>query len=197
MSIKATIYKITCKDPEIKGCYVGSTKNFAVRKYLHKQTFNNPKSKEYNFKKNVFFRENGGFENFNMEVIRERVFNDKKEMREEEQLFINQLGANLNDKRAILTTEDIEADKIKNKGRRRIEWQKYYSKNKEIIVEKRRKWREDNREQHNEYNRLYREKNKERRNEKINCEKCEKVLSRNSMSKHRRFYCEKISPVVN
>ena len=37
------IYKITCKDPEIKDLYVGHTINFVQRKKDHRQCSNNPR----------------------------------------------------------------------------------------------------------------------------------------------------------
>ena len=53
MPIKASIYKIVCKDENIKDIYVGSTTNLSLREYYHNKTSKNEKSKEYNFKKNA------------------------------------------------------------------------------------------------------------------------------------------------
>ena len=44
------IYKIVCKDSNIKDIYVGHTTNFVQRKYAHKQGCINPKSMNYNCK---------------------------------------------------------------------------------------------------------------------------------------------------
>ena len=38
------IYKITCRDPEIKDVYVGHTVDFIQRKHTHKQSCNNEKN---------------------------------------------------------------------------------------------------------------------------------------------------------
>jgi len=43
---KSTIYKIVCKDVNIKDCYVGSTTNFNRRKQEHKYNCNNVNSKK-------------------------------------------------------------------------------------------------------------------------------------------------------
>ena len=57
----ALIYKIVCKNLDVKECYVGSTTDFRKRKWGHKYNCNNVKSKHYylnvyNVKKvNTFF----------------------------------------------------------------------------------------------------------------------------------------------
>jgi len=43
---KSTIYKIVCKDVNIKDCYVGSTTNFNRRKQEHKYNCNNVKTED-------------------------------------------------------------------------------------------------------------------------------------------------------
>ena len=53
------IYKITCKDPEIKDVYVGHTTNFVQRKHAHKQSCNNQKSSNYDCKLYNTMRERG------------------------------------------------------------------------------------------------------------------------------------------
>ena len=71
---KACIYRIVCRDPEIKECYVGSTTNLTKRRYQHKSLCNNVNNKGYNFYIYRFIRENGGFNNW--EIIEIEKFND-------------------------------------------------------------------------------------------------------------------------
>ena len=189
MPVKASIYKIVCKDENVKDIYVGSTTNFNLREYFHDKTSKNANSKEYNFKKNVFIRNNGGFENFKMKLIKEAEFENKTEMRKEEQLFIRELGATLNDKRAYITDEDRAKDRIIALPKKREHWKHYYAKNKEKIKEKKKIYREQNKEKIDASNKKWREANREHINGKIDCPDCNKTLSRSSMSKHKRFFC--------
>ena len=63
------IYKLVCKDLNIKYLYVGSTTNFSNRKNSHKSYVVNEKRKNYNSKIYNFIRDNGGWENWDMILI--------------------------------------------------------------------------------------------------------------------------------
>ena len=43
------VYKISCKDPEIKESYYGSTSNFYMRSAAHKHSAKNYKSKKHGY----------------------------------------------------------------------------------------------------------------------------------------------------
>jgi hypothetical protein len=88
------IYKITCKDPEIKDVYVGHTTNFVQRKHAHKQCCNNPKSSDCKLYKTI--REKGGWSNWKMEIINFFDCKDHYEARKKEQEYFISLNANLN-----------------------------------------------------------------------------------------------------
>ena len=67
---KCIIYKIQhINNDEL--LYVGHTTNFNKRKYNHKSSVNNEKGNLYNLKLYQMIRENGGWDNFNMIVIKE------------------------------------------------------------------------------------------------------------------------------
>lgn len=66
---KAVIYKIYCKDKNIKKFYIGSTTDFKKRMYKHKYCCNTIYYYKYDMPLYVFIRENGGWENFIYEVI--------------------------------------------------------------------------------------------------------------------------------
>ena len=90
------IYKITCKDTEIKDVYVGHTTNFVQRKHAHKQGCNNQKSSNYDCKLYNTIREKGGWTNWTMEIV--HFFNccNHYEARQKEQEYFISLNANLN-----------------------------------------------------------------------------------------------------
>ena len=90
------IYKITCKDPNVTDIYVGYTTNFIQRKHTHKQSCTNIKSTNYKCKLYEVIRNNGGWNNWQMEII--NIFNcaDHYEARKKEQEYFISLNATLN-----------------------------------------------------------------------------------------------------
>ena len=90
------IYKITCKDTDIKELYVGHTTNFVQRKHAHKQSCMNPKSTNHTCKLYAIIREHGGWTNWIMEIIHFFKCNDQCEARTKEQEYFILLNATLN-----------------------------------------------------------------------------------------------------
>jgi len=90
------IYKITCKDSNIKDVYVGHTTNFVQRKHSHKQSCNNNKSQNYKCKLYEVIRDTGGWDNWHMEIIAFFKCNNHFEARKKEQEYFELLQANLN-----------------------------------------------------------------------------------------------------
>lgn len=90
------IYKITCTDTTITDVYVGHTTNFVQRKYAHKRSCNNPKSVNYKLKLYTVIRENGGWNNWKMEIINFFECKDHYEARKKEQEYFISLNATLN-----------------------------------------------------------------------------------------------------
>jgi hypothetical protein len=90
------IYKITCKDPNIKDIYVGHTVNFVQRKHAHKQSCNNENSCNYKCKLYETIRNNGGWNNWDMEIIHFCKCKDQYEARSKEQEYFVLLNATLN-----------------------------------------------------------------------------------------------------
>lgn len=90
-----TIYKIVCKDESIIDCYIGSTKNFIKRKIQHKNSYNtNNQNSNCNIYK--FIRNNGGFDNFNFEIIETLICENKNEALIRERYWIENLKSNIN-----------------------------------------------------------------------------------------------------
>jgi len=114
------IYKIFCKNKNIKDCYIGSTNNLNIRKATHKYACNNINSKQYNLKVYKFIRANDGFTNFDFEVL--ETFNtiDKQDLHKIECQYIKNNNSTLNTQ--IPTRTHKESDK------------NYYDNNKEKIL---------------------------------------------------------------
>lgn len=87
------IYKIYCKDVNIKDIYVGHTTNFVNRKYIHKSSCNNLKN---NVKIYDVIRKNGGWDNWDMVEIAKYNCKDSSEARIKEQELYMSLNASLN-----------------------------------------------------------------------------------------------------
>ena len=116
------IYQICCKDTNIKEVYIGSTVNFKSRKNQHKTSCNNPKSKKYNLKLYQFIRVMGGWENWDMILIKTVSCENKLELHKIERQYIEDTKLTLNCKIPSRSRKEWEQD---NKEQM-IEYQKQY-----------------------------------------------------------------------
>ena len=108
------VYKLCCNDPEITDIYIGSTCNFRARKHNHKRCCNNENRKEYNRYVYKFIRENGGFNNWSMVLIKKYPdVKDMYELNHKERKWMRKLKATLNKNVPgnFLTIGKIEYDK--------------------------------------------------------------------------------------
>lgn len=143
---KACVYKLVCKNPEIKDMYIGSTKNIHQRAYNHYLTSNNPTSKEYNKKSNVYIRENGGWDNFELIKLCDVEYTEIKELRKKEQEYIDTLKPTLNKSRAYNYDGYAQIYRDSRKEQKSESNRKYYLKNKQRLQD---------------YKKIYRAKKKE------------------------------------
>ena len=90
------IYKITCKDPSLTDVYVGHTTNFVQRKHAHKELCKNDKSSNHNYKLYKVIRDNGGWQNWIMEIVIFVNCHDHYEARKKEHEYCTLLKATLN-----------------------------------------------------------------------------------------------------
>lgn len=130
------VYKLCCNDPEITDIYVGSTCNFKVRKYGHKRSCHNETDKEHNRYVYRFIRENGGWENWSMVMIKKYPeVKDMYELHHKERKWIRKLKATLNKQVPgnFLTLGKIEYNKQYNKQYREKNEQQLKQKAKEQI----------------------------------------------------------------
>jgi hypothetical protein len=160
---KSIIYKLVCNDLNIKECYVGSTTNFIKRKNVHKSACNNEKSKDYNFNRYNFIRNNGGWENWSMVLVENFNCESKRELEQRERFWFEKLKSTLNSHKPYITEEE----------------------NKEYHEEYHKEYRDNNKEQILKQKKEYYEKNKKKLKEKYNCV-CGSILRLSDKSRHKK-----------
>jgi hypothetical protein len=129
------IYKIVCNDPIITDIYIGSTCNFANRKWNHKN-----RCKTSNIKLYKTINDNGGWDNWSMLEIEKFSCVDGNEARTRERYWFEQLNAKLN----TLCPNGISIEESKKNTKEYYEKNKdkmkeYYEKNKNKLKENREK----------------------------------------------------------
>jgi group I intron endonuclease len=144
--------------------YVGSTKCFSMRKANHKRQSIVCTSPLY-----TFIRDNGGWKAFEMKVVEEIEYTDRKELHLRERFYIEELKPSHNvkvptrsQKEYYTTPEARKKNRDKNRERYRNnpetrEYAKnYYKENKNKIKEQIGEWQEKNRERYLESMRKWR-----------------------------------------
>ena len=207
---KTHFYKIVCKDISITDCYVGHTTDFTKGKNHHKRNCYNQKSKNFTNYVYQFIRENGGWDNFDMVIVKIQECENSLEARRIEREFVEQLQATLN-RYVPYESEEEKAEEKKewdkqyyqdrkedltnrnkqwyenNKDKAKEQRKERYENNKEATLEQNKKWRDEHKEEQKEYFKNYREKNKEkikaRAGEVIKCE-CGFTYTRHHKSRH-------------
>jgi hypothetical protein len=164
---KSIIYKICCKDVNVKGEYVGSTTNFQRRKGEHKYSCIKENNKKYNLNVYAYIREHGGWDAFDMVEVERYPATDKANLHTRERYWIETLKAELNGKIPTRSLKEYYNDNIgailKNK-------KEYYETNKESINEQKKKRYKDN---------------KESIIEQVTCE-CGSVVTKGCLTRHKK-----------
>jgi predicted GIY-YIG superfamily endonuclease len=141
------IYKIYCINREIENIYIGSTTDFRQRYMKHRACcINNSNNKKNNLLLYIFMRENGGVDNWEMEIIEKFSCKTKKELLLKEQEYIDKLNPTLNSQNSINKKKDL----IKEQEQSYIQKKEWYKKNKERILKKRKEYYENNKKKINE-----------------------------------------------
>lgn len=205
---KSSIYKLCCKDINIKEEYVGSTTRFERRKAEHKYRC---KSSDNNCYAYQFINENGGIDNWDMIQIEEVNVNNRRELETRERYWIEFLKAELNCNIPSRTKKDIAksqrkyyknnieviAEKAKEYRKNNIEvikesQKKYRENNIDVFLKKEKEYRENNREviaekrkEHVESKKEYDKERRLKNSEKIDCD-CGSKISQNGLSKHKK-----------
>jgi predicted GIY-YIG superfamily endonuclease len=129
--MKGYVYVIKCKDENIKDCYIGSTTNIVSRKKYHKHVCNNPNTKAYNYKVYEFIRNNGGFDNFTLETIKEVEVENKKELAHFELEQYTLLQPSLNSNLPLIDIEMKDYQKVYYKEKYQTYHKKRYQEKKD------------------------------------------------------------------
>jgi len=152
------VYKLCCKDINIKEIYVGSTQAMRNRKSGHKRACNSESNKHHNYKVYQFIRDNGGWDLWNMVLIEKVEYSERCELLARERYYIETLGASLNCCMPVRTREE----RVRNNKKSQ---ETYRDKNREKERDRHRAYRENNRDEIKERKKAYREKNREKERE--------------------------------
>ena len=164
---KCVIYKLCCKNLDVKEIYVGSTCNFTRRKNAHKTDSNNLNCKKYNLKVYKFIRDNSGIENWDMILIEEYPCENKMQKVKRERYWCEELKSELNSMcPGRSNKESVQEYQKKNKDKINAQRKIYVENNKEKVKEQvkqsnRRKYLKC-KEQYHKKNKEYYEANKEK-----------------------------------
>ena len=165
--INSCIYIIKSKDVNIKKVYIGSTCNFSNRKRVHKSNCNNPNCKEYNYNVYRYIRENNGWNEWQMTIVKNFPCNNKSELEAEELKTILEFGFDnlLNKQQPTRTHKQYRIDNKERKKQYRID-------NKEAILEQQKQYRIENKD-----------KIKEKKKKKFTCE-CGGIYTQSNKARH-------------
>ena len=103
----ALIYKIYCKDNNVKDIYIGETTDFIRRKYAHKINCNKKIQQKKSSRSTLYqtINSNGGWNNWVIEEIEKFPCKNKQQLLDRESFWIIELNASLNDKVSKSTKE--------------------------------------------------------------------------------------------
>ncbi len=136
---KIVIYKIQHKSKD-ELLYVGSTTHFGNRKRQHKSRCYNPNEKSYNTKLYSTIRDNGGWDAFNMVIVKEFPCENKRQAEAEEDRVMREMLSSLNSIRAYTTPEEKqEYNKEFHKEYHKLNRDKHIEQNKEYYEQNKKK----------------------------------------------------------
>ena len=175
-------YKIVCKDINIKNLYVGHTTDFISRKSNHKHSCNTLMDRLHNKPLYCFIREKGGWDNWDMVLIKTHKCENGLEARKIEREYIEEYEADLNRNKAFESEEE--------KLMRRKRWR---NDNKDSVAESTKqstqRLKQQFPERYKEYARRNYEKNKDeilkKQQQKVECD-CGSVVCKGDISTHKK-----------
>jgi hypothetical protein len=183
---KTIIYKLCCKNLDVKDIYIGSTCNFTRRKNGHKTDCHNQNYKKYNTKVYKFIRENGGFDNWEMIMVEEYPCDNKLQKVKRERYWCEELKSTLNTEVPGRDIKEWYQDNREKISKREKEYQK---NNAEKIKEHKKEYQKNNAEKIKEYKKEYDKNNSDKIKEqkKIYYEaNKEKILQKARESRERK-----------
>jgi len=126
---RSVIYKIICRDVNIKALYVGSTTNMVKRIACHRSDCKNIKSRSYNLPVYRYIRSKGGFNNWMMILIENFPCNSKYDKELRERFWIEKLDSKLNIVIPTRTQGEYHKVYYKNNANVLSDYHKVYYKN--------------------------------------------------------------------
>tara|TARA_R110000822_G_scaffold263136_1_gene387461 strand:- start:18 stop:584 length:567 start_codon:yes stop_codon:yes gene_type:complete len=174
------IYKLCCKDVNVKEIYIGSTCNeLKVRKYKHKSICINENSKAYNLNIYQFIRQSGGFDNWDIVLVEEyKDCNNKNDLHARERYYIELLESTLNSRIPIRSQQEYkEYHKEYKKTDKHKEYKKQYEK-----TDKRKEYKK----QYNKTDKMKEYQKEYHKTTKIKCELCDKEMRKDSLNRHKK-----------
>jgi hypothetical protein len=103
---ESRIYKIYCTLSTINEFYIGSSARYEERCILHKSDCNNINSIRYSLKLYQYIRNNGGWNNFTVEVLEKYPCKNRTELNIREEWWKKQEQPTLNERKAHRTIND-------------------------------------------------------------------------------------------
>jgi hypothetical protein len=103
---ESRIYKIYCTLATINEFYIGSSARFEERSKLHKSDCTNINSPRYSYKLYNYIRNNGGWNNFTVEVLEKYPCKNRTELNIREEWWKQQQQPTLNNNKAHRTDEE-------------------------------------------------------------------------------------------
>tara|TARA_R110000823_G_C15665985_1_gene472610 strand:- start:163 stop:591 length:429 start_codon:yes stop_codon:yes gene_type:complete len=125
------IYKICCKDLTIQDIYIGSTTNFKQRKRQHKNCCTKEGNLHYNERKYKFIRDNGGWDNWDMILIKNVSCESRLELNRIERESYEEYEPTLNNQVPSRSKKEYKKEFGKELDK------SYYERNKEKLQKKR------------------------------------------------------------
>ena len=138
--------------------YIGSTICFNKRVQAHKNNCIYENGKEYSYPVYKYIRDNGGFDNFNIEIIVKVNCYDEYELKLVERSYIEDLKPKTNMNIPTRTRDEWYND---NKERINEQKKEYKRNNKELIREQNKEYYKNNKDVIAEKGKVFRDNNKE------------------------------------
>ena len=185
-----TIYSIICKDVDVPGIFVGSTRDLEHRKRKHK--FDSNDDTKNHIKLYKVIDETGGWDNWEFKILESFTCKTQTDAFIKERYYIDKLQADLNMRNPHTTIEESKEKKaefyVENKEKILETKKQFYVKNKDKISEYHKQWYVKNKDKISEYQNHYNSDNAERINrhkaEKIYCHPCGLYHRRGEKAKH-------------
>ena len=104
---KTYVYLLTCKNPKISDAYISQTTNLTQRKYKHKR-----ETLDLSIQTKLYdsIRKNGGWTNWNCEILEECACNNENHAKERAHFYILKMKPNLNDEKMAEKSIDEYSD---------------------------------------------------------------------------------------